>query len=153
MTRFDLARTSTLRPPRSSATRCSASQSSLPINRDCQQTAINSQSIPPCVTVVFWCPCMGINLNVQYNGEYLPDIFVLPKPLLLYGSMALFPYIITAFLFMYCIVFCFCCVSWPGMAINVSVQYNDGSLPDIILLTQGCYHWGTHLNPTKRSCF
>ena len=33
------------------------------------------------------------------------------------------------------------------MAINVvSVQYNGGSLPDIILLTQGYYHhWGTHL--------
>ena len=31
-------------------------------------------------------------------------------------------------LIMYCIVFC--CVWWPGMAINVSVQYNGGSLPD-----------------------
>ena len=31
------------------------------------------------------------------------------------------------------------------MAMNVSVQYNGGSLPDIILLTQGYYHWGTHL--------
>ena len=30
------------------------------------------------------------------------------------------------------------------MAINVSVRYNGGSLPDIILLTQGYYHWGTH---------
>ena len=36
------------------------------------------------------------------------------------------------------------------MAINVSVQYNGGSLPDIILLTQGYYHWGTHLNAVKR---
>ena len=42
VTRFDLARTSALRPPRSSATRRSASrQSSLPINRDCQHTATN----------------------------------------------------------------------------------------------------------------
>ena len=40
--RFDLARTSTLHPPRSSATRRSTSrQSSLPINRDCQQSATN----------------------------------------------------------------------------------------------------------------
>ena len=32
------------------------------------------------------------------------------------------------------------------MAINVSVQYNDGFLPDIILLTQGYYHHrGTRL--------
>ena len=36
------------------------------------------------------------------------------------------------------------------MAINVSVQYNGGFLPDIILLTQGYYHRGTHLNDMKR---
>ena len=40
-----------------------------------------------------------------------------------------------------------------GMAINVSVQYNGGSLPDIIMLTQGYYHWGTHLNAMKRLYF
>ena len=28
------------------------------------------------------------------------------------------------------------------MAINVSVQYSGGFLPDIILLTQGCYTFG-----------
>ena len=32
------------------------------------------------------------------------------------------------------------------MAINVSVQYNGGFLPDIILLTQGYYHRETRLN-------
>ena len=32
------------------------------------------------------------------------------------------------------------------MAINISVQYNGGLLPDIILLTQGYYHRETHLN-------
>ena len=31
------------------------------------------------------------------------------------------------------------------MVINISVQYNGGLLPDIILLTQGYYHWGTRL--------
>ena len=36
------------------------------------------------------------------------------------------------------------------MTINVSVQYNDGFLPDIILLTQGYHHRGTHLNAMKR---
>ena len=37
------------------------------------------------------------------------------------------------------------------MAINVSVQYNGGSLPDITVLTQGYYHYsGTHLNAMKR---
>ena len=32
------------------------------------------------------------------------------------------------------------------MVINISVQYNGGLLPDIILLTQGYYQWGTRLN-------
>ena len=37
------------------------------------------------------------------------------------------------------------------MAINnVSVQYNGGLLPDIILLTQCYYHRGTRLNAMKR---
>ena len=32
------------------------------------------------------------------------------------------------------------------MVINISVQYNGGFLPDMILLTQGYYHyWGTRL--------
>ena len=31
------------------------------------------------------------------------------------------------------------------MAINVSVQYNGGLLPDVILLTQCYYHRGTRL--------
>ena len=35
----------------------------------------------------------------------------------------------------------------PGMAINVSVQYNGGLLPDIILLTQCYFHRGR--NPFK----
>ena len=32
------------------------------------------------------------------------------------------------------------------MVINISVQYNGGFLPDIILLTQGCYLRETRLN-------
>ena len=36
---------------------------------------------------------------------------------------------------------------WLCMVINIiSVQHNGGFLPDIILLTQGYYHWGTRLN-------
>ena len=35
---------------------------------------------------------------------------------------------------------------WLCMAINTSVQYNGGLLPDIILLTQGGHQWGTRLN-------
>ena len=45
-------------------------------------------------------------------------------------------YIVTSLLLFWC----------PYMAINVSVQYNGGLLPDIILLTQGYYHRGTRLN-------
>ena len=25
----------------------------------------------------FWCPCMAINVSVQYNGGLLPDILLL----------------------------------------------------------------------------
>ena len=35
---------------------------------------------------------------------------------------------------------------WLCMVINISVQYSGGFLPDIILLTQGYYQWGTRLN-------
>ena len=38
------------------------------------------------------------------------------------------------------------------MAINVSVQYNGGLLPDITMLTQCYYHRGTRLNDMKRIC-
>ena len=38
------------------------------------------------------------------------------------------------------------------MAINVSVQYNVGLLPDIVLLTQCYHHRGTRLNALKRCC-
>ena len=38
------------------------------------------------------------------------------------------------------------------MAINVSVQYNDGFLPGIVLLNQCYYHRGTRLNAMKRFC-
>ena len=27
----------------------------------------------------FWCPCMAINVNVQYNGGLLPDIILLTQ--------------------------------------------------------------------------
>ena len=43
-------------------------------------------------------------------------------------------------------------VWYPCMAINVSVQYNGGLLPGIILLPQCYYHRGTRLNDMKRFC-
>ena len=38
------------------------------------------------------------------------------------------------------------------MVVNISVQYNGGLLPDIILLTQSYYHRGTRLNAMERFC-
>ena len=51
----------------------------------------------------------------------------------------------------YCLFLLF--VWCPSMTIDVSVQYNGGLLPDIVvLLTQCYYHRETHLNATKRFC-
>ena len=41
---------------------------------------------------------------------------------------------------------------WLCMVINVSVQCSGGLLPDIILLTQGYYQWGTRLNTMLWLC-
>ena len=49
---------------------------------------------------------------------------------------------------LFCLPFCWC----PCMVIHVSVQYDGGFLPDIILLTQFYYHRGTRLNAMKRFC-
>ena len=29
--------------------------------------------------LLFWCPCMAINVSVQYNGGLLPDIILLTR--------------------------------------------------------------------------
>ena len=52
---------------------------------------------------------MAINvIVVQYNGGVLSDILLLAQaPIFVYGSMALVSHIITTFLTMYYIVFCF----------------------------------------------
>ena len=34
----------------------------------------------------FWCPCMAINVNVQYNGGLLPDMILLTQLLLPSGN-------------------------------------------------------------------
>ena len=62
---------------------------------------------------------MAINVNVQYNGGFLPDILRLTQApiILLYGSMALLlSYIlfITTLLIMYYIIFCFVLVALHG---------------------------------------
>ena len=47
----------------------------------------------------------------------------------------------------FCFVFAFCLVWCPCMAIDVSVQYNGGLLPDIIPLTQ--FYYGTIGEPVS----
>ena len=102
---------------------------------------------------------MVINISVQYNGGFLPDIILLTQGYYQTGNpvkyhvvalylqpllcILLLPcgmvyYIVSGLLLMF-----FWC---PSMAINVNVQYNGGFLPDIILWTQCYLHRGTCLN-------
>ena len=91
---------------------------------------------------------MVINISAKYNGGFLPDIIRLTQGyyhwetwlntmqwLCIYSlcnSISLLPcvmvYYIVSVLFLL-LLWCLC------MAINVSVQYNGGLLPDIIPLT------------------
>ena len=104
---------------------------------------------------------MGIDVSVQYNGGLLPDMIMLTEGCYHRGtplttiqwfyiySLSILPlpcvmvyYIASGVLSMF---------YWrPCMAINVSIQYNGGLLPDIILLTQCYFHRGTRLNAMKR---
>ena len=54
-------------------------------------------------------------------------------------------YIVSVFFLMF-----FWC---PSVAVDGSVQYYGGLLPDIILLTQCYFHRGTHLNAIKGFVF
>ena len=93
---------------------------------------------------------MVINISVRYDGGLLPDIVTtIGEPrnsiLLLPCCMMYYSYVVSVLFLLF--VWC------PCMAINVSVHYNGGLLPDIILLTQCHYHcWGTRLNAMKRFC-
>ena len=91
---------------------------------------------------------MAINVIVQYNGGFLPDIFLLltqaPIFVWLDGTIIVYYYYPLETMYLQCLTFCY--VWWLCMAINISVQYNGGLLPDIILLTQGYDHRGTRLN-------
>ena len=63
-----------------------------------------------------------------------PTFYCLPKPLLVYGSMLLLS---TLILSSYSTIVVMLGYDWGlRMVINISVQYNGGFLPDIILLTQ-----------------
>ena len=86
--------------------------------------------------------------------DFSSTFYCLPKPLFLYGSMVLLSTLISTILvtMYYNTVVVLGYDWWLCMVINISVQYNGGFLPDIILLTQGYYHWGTRLNAMKRFC-
>ena len=87
------------------------------------------------------CPRMAINVIVQYNGGFLPDILLLTQtPIFVWFDGT------TIVCYYYPLNYVFYYVWWLCMAINISVEYNGGFLPDIILLTQGYYHQGTRLN-------
>ena len=89
---------------------------------------------------------MVINVIVQYNGGFLLDILLLTQvPIVVWfdGSIIVYHYYPLNYV-LQCLMFCD--VWWLCMAIYLSVQYNGGLLPDIILLTQGYYHRGTRLN-------
>ena len=63
-----------------------------------------------------------------------PTFYCLPKPLLVYGSMLLLS---TLILSSYSVIVVMLGYDWDlRMVTNISVQYNGGFLPDIILLTQ-----------------
>ena len=63
-----------------------------------------------------------------------PTFYCLPKPLVVYGSMLLLS---TLILSSYSVIVVMLGYDWDlRMVINISVQYNGGFLPDIILLTQ-----------------
>ena len=102
---------------------------------------------------------MAVNgVFVQYNGDFLPDILLLtqaPIVVVWFDGIIIVQSILLLLPFKLCttvLSFVFH-VWWPGMAINVvSVQYNGGFLPEIIMLTQVYYHRGTHLNAMKRFC-
>ena len=83
---------------------------------------------------------MAINVIVQYNGWFLPDILLLTQaPIFVWFDGTVIVYcIITTLLTKYCIiVFCFVMFGGPAWRLNASVKYDGGLLPDIILLTQG----------------
>ena len=91
---------------------------------------------------------MVINVIVQYNGGSLPYSLLLTKaPICVWfdgTSVVYYYYYPLNYDVLQCLLFCY--AWWLCMAINISVQHNDGLLPDIILLTQGYYHRGTRLN-------
>ena len=91
---------------------------------------------------------MAINVIVQYNVGFLPDILLLIQaPIFVWLDDTIMVYYYYPLSYaLQCLLFC--SVWWLCMVINiiVLVHYNGGLLPGIILLTQGYYQRGTRLN-------
>ena len=91
---------------------------------------------------------MAINDIVQYTSGFIPYILLFTQAPIIVCLDGTIIDISTILVIMYynIAVFMLGYDWWLCMVINISVQYNGGFLPDIILLTQGYYHWGTRLN-------
>ena len=89
---------------------------------------------------------MVINGIVQYTSGFLPYILLFTQaPILVWFDGTIID--ISTILFQCTTVGMLGYDWWLCMVIDIiSVQYSGGFLPDIILLTQGYYKWGTRLN-------
>ena len=86
-----------------------------------------------------WCPCMTINVSIQYNGGLLPDI-IFDDPML--SNTTMLDVVLN------CLCFCFfSCVLLPNIVLLTQCCV---LLPDIILLTQCYCHRGTWVNAMER---
>ena len=90
---------------------------------------------------------MTINGIVQYTSGFLSDILLFTQaPILVWLDGSIIDIIRTILLQYTTVVFMLGYDWWLCIVMNISVQYNGRFLPDIILLIQGYYHWGTRLN-------
>ena len=102
---------------------------------------------PPCKTIspITWFGTISAGI-VQYTSGFLPYILLFTQaPILVWFDGTIID-IISTILLQCTTVVMLGYDWWLCMVINISVQYNGGFLPDVILLTQVYYHWGTRLN-------
>ena len=96
---------------------------------------------------------MAINDIVQYTSGFLPYILLFTQaPILVWLDGTIIDTSIIILVTMYYSGYMLGYDWWLCMVIDISVQYNGGLLPDIILLTQCYFHRGTRLNAMKRFC-
>ena len=88
---------------------------------------------------------MAINGIVQYTSGFLLYILLFTQaPILVWSDVLLSTLVLSSLLCTTVVMLGY--DWWLCMVINISVQYKGGFFPDIILLTQGYYHWETRLN-------